>query len=85
MLQQEQVAVVTPVARRPVKEWLSRKEAAKYLTDLGCPIAPHTLDNMASNNNRGGGPPFTRVGWKMVQYKREDLDAWAKSRSVRVP
>jgi hypothetical protein len=65
-------------------EWLSRKEAAIYLKRLGCPIAPKTLENLASNNNAGCGPPFTRIGWKCVRYLRTDLDAWASRRMVRV-
>lgn len=70
---------------KPEKDWLSRKEASIYLTRLGCAIAPQTLAKLASNNNRGKGPSFTRNGWKMVQYARADLDAWAAQRMVRVP
>lgn len=69
---------------KPEKDWLSRKEAATYLNRLGCKIAVHTLENMASNNNAGKGPPFTRHGWTSVQYHRDDLDSWASARSTRV-
>jgi hypothetical protein len=63
---------------------LSRKEAAKYLTQLGYPITPKTLANLASNNNQGCGPPFLRRGWKAVFYERAELLAWAKSRYTKV-
>lgn len=71
--------------RRPAEsEWLSRKEAAIYLTKRGCPISAGTLRNLASNNNAGKGPPFSRVRWKFVRYSRVDLDEWAKRETVRV-
>ena len=66
------------------KEWLSRKEAAIYLDQIGCPLTAKTLANMASNNNAGNGPSFTRNGWKTVLYKRDDLDAWAKKRRTEI-
>ena len=63
---------------------LSRKEAAAYLTKLGCPISAQTLANMACNDNAGGGPGFLRFRWRTVRYRRGDLDEWAKRQSVRV-
>lgn len=63
---------------------LSRKEAANYLTSIGCPISPKTLANLAAEDNAGGGPPFTRVRRKRVWYWREDLATWAKGHSVKV-
>lgn len=68
----------------PHSEWLSRKEAARYLTEIGYRISPKTLDNYAQNNNAGKGPPFDRFGWKTVRYRRGDLLAWAQNRTVRV-
>jgi hypothetical protein len=68
----------------PEETWLSRKAAAMYLTRLGCPITHRTLEKMASNSNAGGGPPFTRAGWKAVRYNQVDLDKWAKKRMVRI-
>lgn len=64
--------------RPPLKDWYSRKEAARYLATLGYQVAPQTLANMASNNNAGHGPPFVRFRWRLTQYRRIDLDAWAK-------
>jgi hypothetical protein len=63
---------------------LSRKEAAIYLTTIGCPISPGTLANLAADDNARGGPPFTKVRQKRVWYSREDLAAWAKRQSVKV-
>jgi hypothetical protein len=69
---------------KPPKDWLSRKEAAIYLSSIGCRISPRTLANLAANNNAGKGPPFKRFRWKLVQYRREDLDAWAKRECVEI-
>jgi len=65
-------------------DWLTRKQAAIYLTSIGCAISEGTLTNMAANNNAGRGPPFTRVSWKVIRYNRADLDDWAAKRCVRV-
>lgn len=61
------------------KELLNRKEAAEHLTALGYPIAPGTLGNLALKKR---GPPYTRFMWKVVTYRRADLEAWARSESV---
>lgn len=66
------------------RNWLNRKEAAQYLTARGRRISAQALANMASNNNAGKGPPFTRFGWKCVQYARADLDAWMERERQRV-
>lgn len=63
---------------------LSRKEAASYLTSIGCPISPGTLANLAADDNAGGGPPFTKVRQKRVWYSREELTVWAKRQAVKV-
>lgn len=68
----------------PASDHLSRKEAAAFLTRLGCPITAKTLTNKAANNNAGKGPPFTQFGWRTVRYSRIDLEAWAKRESRRV-
>jgi hypothetical protein len=66
------------------EDWKTREQAAQYLTDIGCPISLRTLANLASNNNAGRGPPFTRYRWNRVRYFRPDLDQWAKEQRVRV-
>ena len=63
---------------------LNRKEAARYLCSIGYQIAPGTLAIMASNNNAGKGPPFIKIGWSQVKYRKRELDAWAKSRMREV-
>jgi len=65
-------------------EWLSRKQAANYLSALGCPITAKTLANMAANNNKGGGPSYMRFRWGSVRYLKSDLDAWRQREVVRV-
>jgi hypothetical protein len=66
------------------KRWLTRKEAAAFLSNIGCPITWGALANMASNNNAGKGPPFTRTGWRSVRYEPADLRAWADKNTTRV-
>ncbi len=70
--------------RNSSKAWLTRQEAAAYLTELGFPIAAKTLANMASNENAGGGPVFTRSGWRTVRYRHEALEEWSRRRIVDV-
>ena len=64
--------------------WLTRAEAAIYLTSVGCPIKERTLQKLAEDENSGGGPSFTRSGWRTVRYEKDDLDAWAKKRKRKV-
>ena len=63
--------------------WLTRKEAARFLTGLGCPISSKTLANLAANNNAMSGPSFTRVR-KNVRYDTTELRAWAAKAAVRI-
>ena len=69
---------------KPVPEWLTRKEASKLLERLGSPVSPRTLEKMASNENAGKGPPFTRSGWRIVRYKRDDVVAWQRTYARRI-
>jgi len=64
--------------------WMHRKQAAAFLSGMGCPISARTLEKYASNGNAGKGPAFYRRGWKTVRYHRSDLEAWAKRESRRV-
>lgn len=66
------------------KEWLSRKEAAAFLESIGCPVSPRSLANMASNNNAGKGPSFQRTRWKIVRYRKRDLEEWAYRETERI-
>ena len=49
---------------------LSRKEAARYLSELGLETAPQTL---ARKFHEGTGPLCTRVG-ERAMYRRSHLD-----------
>ena len=66
------------------KEFLDRKECARYLEMLGVKLSPKTLSNLAANNNDGDGPPFKRVRWKKVYYRRTEIEAWAKSQITQI-
>jgi hypothetical protein len=66
------------------KEWLTRKECAEFLTLLGCKISAGTLSNLAANNNARKGPAFHRTRWSRVAYKTLDVEAWAKTQTVRI-
>ena len=61
--------------------WLSRKEAAARLRELGFPILPGTLARMA---NRKKGPPYARFGWSRVCYRMDELEEWLRSLTVTV-
>src|SRR5262245_38715084 len=52
---------------------LTRRQAAKALTDCGNPVSPKTLSTKAS---RGGGPPYQLFG-KIAIYTWGTLVAWA--------
>lgn len=62
---------------------LSRKEAAAFLRQRGCPISHNTLATYASNNNSGGGPSFYKNGHRTL-YKPVDLEVWRKNRLRKV-
>lgn len=57
------------------KEWLTRKEAAIYLSGIGCLVQPRTLARLAS---RGEGPPYRRTLERIAAYSKADLSKWAK-------
>jgi hypothetical protein len=69
---------------KPPDPPLSRKEAARYLTSIGCPISPKTLANLAAVDNSGGGPSFTRLRQLRVLYLRADLETWARAQYEKV-
>lgn len=69
---------------KPASEFLSRKKAATFLEDLGCPISTRSLEKWAAHDNAGKGPPFTRIRGRIVRYRRGDLEVWAKREMVRV-
>lgn len=56
--------------------FLTRPEAAEYLTRRGFPVAKATLQKYATV---GGGPLYRRFGARVL-YQPADLDAWAKAK-----
>lgn len=58
------------------KRFLSREEAAQYLTELGLRTAKGTLQKWVTT---GGGPAYRRFGKRAV-YTVGDLDAWADTK-----
>lgn len=66
------------------EQFLNRKEAANYLTSLGCPITAQRLAFYAIQNNTHGGPAFTKIKGFMVRYAKTDLEAWAKANTKRI-
>jgi hypothetical protein len=58
------------------REYLTRAEAAQYLTDRGLPITKNTLQKMATV---GGGPVYQIFGFRSL-YTPSNLDAWAEQK-----
>lgn len=58
------------------KLFLTRPEAADYITAMGAPISKNTLTKFATV---GGGPAYRRFGNKTL-YTTTDLDAWLERR-----
>ena len=81
-----QVAITTlgQALGREERKWLTRKEAANFLTDIGCPVTAERLARLASNDNAGKGPAFSRIRWRIVRYQPIDLRKWAAENIVRV-
>jgi hypothetical protein len=59
-----------------MKTYLSRPDAASYLSERGLPVSKLTLAKWATI---GGGPLYRRFGNRCV-YAPEDLDAWAQDK-----
>ncbi len=57
-----------------IEHYLTRTEAAKYLTSHGLPVARNTLQKWATV---GGGPLYRRFGTRAL-YLPEDLDRWVE-------
>lgn len=56
--------------------YLTRAEAAQFLTDNGYPIGKGTLQKIAST---GGGPPYRIFGNRSL-YDADQLLEWAANR-----
>jgi hypothetical protein len=55
---------------------LTRGRTAEALTEAGFPIKAKTL---ATKATRGGGPPFSKFGLRVL-YRWDDALAWAQGR-----
>ncbi|MEM0988688.1 MAG: helix-turn-helix domain-containing protein [Pseudomonadota bacterium] len=53
------------------REWFTPSEAGEYLR-----LSDKTLENLRL---RGEGPVFSRLGHRIVRYRRADLDAWLEA------
>ncbi|EAQ96400.1 helix-turn-helix domain-containing protein [Congregibacter litoralis] len=62
------------------KQYLTRAEAADYLTDCGYPTGKGTLQKIAST---GGGPRYRIFGSRAL-YTPDDLLRWAEDRCSEV-
>ena len=58
------------------KRYLTRPEAAIYLTNCGLPVSKNTLQKMAC---LGGGPEYRIFGNRAV-YRPTDLDEWSENK-----
>lgn len=61
--------------------YLNRKDAARFLSRLGCGTTARFLRDKAY---AGGGPPFNLTGKRIVRYAKVDLEAWAKANTKRI-
>jgi hypothetical protein len=59
-----------------LKRYLTRQEAASYLSGRGLPVTKNTLQKFATV---GGGPEYSIFGNRAL-YLQETLDAWAEER-----
>jgi hypothetical protein len=62
-----------------LKRYLTRHEAATYLTERGLLVTKNTLQKFATV---GGGPEYSIFGNRAL-YLAETLDAWAEARLSR--
>jgi hypothetical protein len=72
---------VPTVPISPTAELLTRIQAARYLTDMGYPIAIQTLAYHGMAANRPTGPPIAGVWGRRMMYRPADLLAWARARA----
>lgn len=62
----------------PLREFMTRREAAAYLSGRGIPCAFSTLNSLAG---KGLGPPFIRFhDGGRPRYAREALDLWIEEK-----
>jgi hypothetical protein len=59
-----------------MRQYLTRAEAAAYLSERGLPITKGTLQKLATV---GGGPPYRIFGNKAL-HEPAKLDEWAEAK-----
>ena len=59
------------------KKFLSRTEAAQYLTELGIKTSPLTLQRWACEKS---GPKFHKIG-RNALYRPEEMRGWVDSKT----
>lgn len=69
-----------PILRVPDDKWLSRKEAAELLTELGLKTSPATLATWFTR--RSDGPPVEHFG-RFAKYRAGPLRQWAFSQITK--
>ena len=76
-------APVPPIADRPPGEYLTRRQAADYIREeLGRPMSFSTASKLAAL----GEFAKPALWWgRRPLYRRDDLRAWAETRSQRQP
>ncbi len=66
-----------PASAIPGVRYLSRAASAKFLSDVGFPTSPRTLEKLA---HLGGGPVYRKFGRRTI-YAPADLITWAEGRA----
>ncbi len=69
------------LTHKPAEDWLTRRQAVKYLAERGAPISDRTLTRWASIPGRG--PVYTAFHLT-VRYLKADLDEWLRKAVRRV-
>jgi predicted DNA-binding transcriptional regulator AlpA len=59
------------------------KERRRLRTHQAAPYVGLTKSTLAKMRIRGDGPPYMKVGPRVVIYDQDELDAWLAARSRR--
>jgi hypothetical protein len=62
-----------------LKRYLTRREAASYLSERGLPVSRNTLQKFATT---GGGPEYWIFGNRAL-YTPANLDVWVETKLTR--
>jgi hypothetical protein len=64
----------------PEAEFLTRLQAATFLTERGFPISEQLLSEFGMAVNRHNGPRIAGTWGRRILYRPADLLAWARAR-----